>query len=482
MFQREHSVNHLHQACDENLKEDSSHSESDREGGRGDSSMTNNNLSRTDGSSNGGHSPTTTTNFRIDYANCNPKIKFAQQSGVCAHSIDAVLLASFVPLEKKSVIVKKQNAPLKIMDLCTGNAVIPLLLYYRLKYLAMEREEIKQQKRNRYLNSIKQQMKDNIIMEPSLNHNCENATAIKLHEHLNSNGETQQGASKKFHETCSFFHESVDERFSKIEIPCMIKGVEIQDDIIPLAQKTLELNEGSSKVIEIIHDDLTCEGFVTQAGRGKFDIVTCNPPYFRPEEGAINRSSHISIAKFEIKCNLKDVVSCAAQLLKNYGLFVMVHRACRLSDILVTLREYRLEVRRIQFVFSKSERKGSTTMEKDQHADGGEDLSQQHTTHSHHSTSSSQTKKKKKFNTNQPQQQQVNATTAVLIEAVKVQTDSSSSNHNNSGMGDGNIHSFLHVMEPLYLKEADSRNDYAKEIWNEVFSKFMYEGHHHPRE
>ncbi|KAG2392815.1 hypothetical protein C9374_011540 [Naegleria lovaniensis] len=395
------------------------------------------------------------TNFRIDFAYCNPKIKFAQQSGVCTHSVDSVLLAGFVPLEKKSVVAKKNNAPLKIMDLCTGNAAIPMLLYYRLKYLALEREEIEQEKKNRYLNSVMRQRKPE-NMEPHL-------SEMLSHDKFNENiANHDEQISSEIRETCSIHDKSVDSRFAKVELPCIIKGVEIQDDVIALAQKTLELNEGSSSVIEIIHNDLTREDFVTPADRGKFDIVTCNPPYFKPEEGTINHSNHISIAKFEIKCNLKDVVSCAAKLLKNYGLFVMVHRACRLSDILVTLREYRLEVRRMQFVFSRSERRGITDVkvenDKSKHVENGENLQQ----------SPSNMSSSKKKNSNKKQQQQPNATTAVLIEAVKVQTDSSEDG------ADSTIHSFLHVMEPLYLYENDSSNIYTKEVWNEVFSKFNY--------
>jgi len=85
---------------------------------------------------------------------------------------------------------------------------------------------------------------------------------------------------------------------------------------------------------------------------GSFDVVTCNPPYMEAGNGLVNSGDAKAIARHEICCNLDDVVSAAAYLLKAQGRFYMVHRPFRLVDIIVTLRNYSLEPKRIRFVES----------------------------------------------------------------------------------------------------------------------------------
>ena len=57
-----------------------------------------------------------------------------------------------------------------------------------------------------------------------------------------------------------------------------------------------------------------------------------------------------AIARHEILCSLEDVVAAAARLLRPLGRFYMIHRPHRLTDIMVLLRQYKLEPKRIRFV------------------------------------------------------------------------------------------------------------------------------------
>ena len=57
-----------------------------------------------------------------------------------------------------------------------------------------------------------------------------------------------------------------------------------------------------------------------------------------------------AIARHEVLCNLEDVVSQASRVLKDRGRFYMVHRPHRLAEIICTLREHRLEPKRIRLV------------------------------------------------------------------------------------------------------------------------------------
>lgn len=66
--------------------------------------------------------------------------------------------------------------------------------------------------------------------------------------------------------------------------------------------------------------------------------------------GLVNPFEAKAIARHEILCSLEDVVAAAAKCLKPQGRFYMIHRPHRLTDILVLLRQYKLEPKRIRFV------------------------------------------------------------------------------------------------------------------------------------
>ncbi|MEH7236319.1 tRNA1(Val) (adenine(37)-N6)-methyltransferase [Bacillus sp. JJ1562] len=192
-------------------------------------------------------------------------LRIIQSPSVFAFSLDTVLLARFVyvPIQKG-----------KIIDLCTGNGVIPLLLSRR----------------------------------------------------------------------------------SKAEIT----GVEIQDRIYDMAKRSIEYNELSNQ-LSIIHGDI--KDMPEKLGHGKYDVVTCNPPYFpSPKDDNINKNEHLAIARHEIFCTLEDVVRVSSQLVRQGGKVALVHRPGRLMDILTLMRHYQIEPKRLQFVHPRLGKEANTIL------------------------------------------------------------------------------------------------------------------------
>ena len=58
-----------------------------------------------------------------------------------------------------------------------------------------------------------------------------------------------------------------------------------------------------------------------------------------------------AISKYEIKINLEDLAKIANRLLKNTGVFYLVHRCERLSDVLNLLSKHSIEPKRLRFVY-----------------------------------------------------------------------------------------------------------------------------------
>ncbi len=129
---------------------------------------------------------------------------------------------------------------------------------------------------------------------------------------------------------------------------CHLAGLEIQEDSADMARRSVRLN-GLEDKIDIVTGDIKEAGGLFDAA--SFDVITCNPPYMTGKHGLTNPNDAKAIARHEILCTLEDVIAQTAKLLKPGGNFYMVHRPFRLDEIMVLLREYKLEPKRMQLVY-----------------------------------------------------------------------------------------------------------------------------------
>jgi len=127
--------------------------------------------------------------------------------------------------------------------------------------------------------------------------------------------------------------------------------VEIQETAHNLAQKSVTLNELGER-ISLYHMDLkkSPEVFPPHS----FSLITCNPPYTELGRGLVNPKSEKAVARHELYCSLSDILSVASRLLKPGGIFTMVHRPQRLTDIIEKMRQEKLEPKAIRFVYKNT--------------------------------------------------------------------------------------------------------------------------------
>ena len=201
---------------------------------------------------------------RLDYLLAED-LRIIQSPSVFSFSLDAVLLAKF------TYVPVKQGA---IVDLCTGNGVIPLFLSARTK--------------------------------------------------------------------------------------AKITGVELQPRLADMAMRSVSYNQLGEQ-ISILEGDV--KTVPQQLGIEKYDVVTCNPPYFPAHEASNkNLKEHLAIARHELYLTLDEAVQSASQLLKQGGKAAFVHRPGRLLDIVTAMRANRLEPKRIRFVYPKEGKEANTLL------------------------------------------------------------------------------------------------------------------------
>src|SRR5699024_12529536 len=72
----------------------------------------------------------------------------------------------------------------------------------------------------------------------------------------------------------------------------------------------------------------------TELQQSGFDVVTCNPPYFKtPNDNEKNKNEHLTIARHEVCCTLEDVIKACKLYVRPGGKVALVHRPGRLVDI-----------------------------------------------------------------------------------------------------------------------------------------------------
>lgn len=127
-----------------------------------------------------------------------------------------------------------------------------------------------------------------------------------------------------------------------------LTGLEIQEESADMSRRSVALNGLEEKIRIVTGDIKEAESLFDAAS---FDVITCNPPYMIGRHGLVNPADAKAIARHEILCTLEDVIRQTAGLLKPGGNFFMVHRPFRLVEIMVLLRQYKLEPKRMQLVY-----------------------------------------------------------------------------------------------------------------------------------
>ena len=130
-----------------------------------------------------------------------------------------------------------------------------------------------------------------------------------------------------------------------------IIGVELQKEIYNLAVQSIKINNLEDRITLL---NMNVLDIFNVYETDSFDLITCNPPYFRVNEFSnLNNNMIKSIARHEIEIKLEDICRISKKLLKNNGSLVLVHRTDRLSEIINMLLKYNLQPKRIRFLYPK---------------------------------------------------------------------------------------------------------------------------------
>ena len=128
-----------------------------------------------------------------------------------------------------------------------------------------------------------------------------------------------------------------------------IIGIEVQKEVAEMAKRSIQLNHLEDK-FRIIQDNIV--NLNNYFEKNTFDAIVTNPPYKKKETGIQNEDTRKLISRHEIEANIEDFIKISKDMLKDKGELYIVYRPERLVDLLSVMRKYKIEPKRIRFVYS----------------------------------------------------------------------------------------------------------------------------------
>ena len=126
--------------------------------------------------------------------------------------------------------------------------------------------------------------------------------------------------------------------------------------IVPfiVSLRTVKSNEKNNLTDQISFYNFDVKDFCTKDKYDSYDLITCNPPYFKYDNNSNgNISKEKLIARHEYLIDIEEIINISSNLLKDGGNFSLIHRTDRFVEVIQLLKKYKLEPKRIIFIYNK---------------------------------------------------------------------------------------------------------------------------------
>ena len=123
-------------------------------------------------------------------------------------------------------------------------------------------------------------------------------------------------------------------------------ALEIQEELAGQASRNALLNKFDDKM-RVVMGDIKNPPIAKESA----DVVICNPPYRQVKSGRINPDPRRAIARHEIMASIDDILRAARGVLRKKGRLALIYSSVRLADMLVRMRRFNLEPKKIQIIY-----------------------------------------------------------------------------------------------------------------------------------
>lgn len=103
---------------------------------------------------------------------------------------------------------------------------------------------------------------------------------------------------------------------------------EIQEELYNACLLSQKHNKFNTKFYTFLKPVQQASNYVTNA-----DVVICNPPFFKANSGGLSLNNSKLLARHEVTITLNEIFKSASEVLKNGGVFYLLHIADRSNEI-----------------------------------------------------------------------------------------------------------------------------------------------------
>ncbi len=128
-----------------------------------------------------------------------------------------------------------------------------------------------------------------------------------------------------------------------------VSGIEVQHGLAELAKKNYQINNFVQLGRIIQGNVLEIDKLVKPES---YDKIVCNPPFYTPTSGRINKNTEVQLARHQILATLQDFLRASAYAVRNGGTVSFIYPAERSCEFVFFAKKNKLEVKKIQFVYS----------------------------------------------------------------------------------------------------------------------------------
>jgi tRNA1(Val) A37 N6-methylase TrmN6 len=130
-------------------------------------------------------------------------------------------------------------------------------------------------------------------------------------------------------------------------------AIELQPELAAMIKRNAELN--GTAAVRAISADFR-HRVVPGAEAGTFDYVVANPPYRAAATGRESPNLQRRIARGAGGATLAEFIAATARYARDYGKVAVVFTASRAAELIVEMKRYALEPKRMRFVHPRAER------------------------------------------------------------------------------------------------------------------------------
>ncbi len=140
---------------------------------------------------------------------------------------------------------------------------------------------------------------------------------------------------------------------SQKEKSAIFHAFEWQTEIADMASRSVRFNGLDNRIFLYDEDIRSAERIL---GKASVQAIVCNPPYGKKDTIIPSQTENKRLSKHETDCEIGQWLASAAAILKNQGRITLVFPAPRMLELLDSMRQYRLEPKRLRMVCGKADK------------------------------------------------------------------------------------------------------------------------------